>query len=148
MALIPYRRKERGDLANLHREMDDLFNSFFGAWPAPVFDSRVWPAIDVNESENEITVTAEVPGCKAEDVDISVHGNTLIISGEKKQQQEKKEQGYYHVERSYGSFRRELTLPADAETDKIEAVCKDGVLKVVLPKAERAKAVKVKIKGQ
>jgi HSP20 family protein len=89
-----------------------------------------------------------VPGCKAEDVDIAVHGNTLSITGEKKQEQEKKEKGYYHIERSYGSFRRELTLPADVETDKVEAVCKDGVLSIKLPKAEKAKAIKVKVKGQ
>jgi HSP20 family protein len=108
----------------------------------------VWPAIDISENENEIAVTAEVPGCKAEDVDISVNGNMLTISGEKKQQQEKKEKGYYHYERYYGGFRREITLPAEVETDKIEAVCKDGVLSVKLPKAEKTKAFKVKIKEQ
>ena len=147
MSLIPYRKKERGDLASLHREMDDLFNSFFGSWPTTALESRVWPAMDVSEDENEVIVTAEVPGCKAEDVDIAVHGNTLSITGEKKQQQEKKEKGYYHIERSYGSFRRELTLPADVETDKVEAVCKDGVLSIKLPKVEKAKAIKVKVKG-
>jgi len=119
MSLIPYRKRDRGDLASLHRDMDDLFNSFFGGWPATALESRVWPAMDVSEDENEVVVTAEVPGCKADDVDIAVHGNTLSITGEKKQQQEKKEKGYYHLERSYGSFRRELTLPADVETDKV-----------------------------
>lgn len=148
MSLIPYRKRQSGDLASLHREMDDLFNSFFGSWPTTVLESRVWPALDVSEDENEVVVTAEVPGCKAEDVDIAVHGNTLSITGEKKQKQEKKEKGYYHIERSYGSFRRELTLPSDVETDKVEAVCKDGVLSIKLPKAEKAKAIKVKVKGQ
>jgi HSP20 family protein len=148
MSLVPYRKRDRGDLASLHRDMDDLFNSFFGSWPVTVIESRLWPAMDVSEDENEVVVTAEVPGCKAEDVDIAVHGNTLSISGEKKQEQEKKEKGYYHIERSYGSFRRELTLPADVETDKVEAVCKNGVLSIKLPKAEKAKAVKVKVKGQ
>jgi len=148
MSLIPYRKRDRGDLASLHREMDDLFNSFFGGWPTTALEGRVWPAMDVSEDENEVVVTAEVPGCKADDVDIAVHGNTLSITGEKKQQQEKKEKGYYHLERSYGSFRRELTLPADVETAKVEAVCKDGVLSIKLPKAEKAKAIKVKVKGQ
>lgn len=100
------------------------------------------------DSENEIVVKAEVPGCKAEDIDISVHGNTLTISGEKKAEEEKKEKGYYHLERSYGSFRRELSLPGDVDPDKVEASCKNGVLTVTLPKSEREKAVKAKIKGQ
>jgi HSP20 family protein len=108
----------------------------------------VWPAVDIAEDENAITVKAEVPGCKAEDIDISVHGNTLTISGEKKTEEEKKEKGYYHLERSYGSFRREFTMPANADPNKVEASCKNGVLTVVLPKSEKEKAVKVKVKGQ
>ena len=92
-------------------------------------------------------VRAEVPGCKAEDVDISVYGNKLTISGEKKFSDEKKEKGYYHMESTYGSFRRELALPTEVDQDKIEAECKDGVLSITLPKAAKAKAVKVKVKG-
>jgi HSP20 family protein len=147
MALVPVHKGGGGDLARLHREMDDLFGAFFGDWPT-FSERRVWPAIDVADSENEIVVKAEVPGCKAEDIDISVHGNTLTISGEKKAEEEKKEKGYYHLERSYGSFRRELSLPGDVDPDKIEAACKNGVLTVTLPKSEEAKAVKIKVKGQ
>jgi HSP20 family protein len=147
MALVPVHKRGRGDLARLHRDMDDLFSTFFGDWP--VFSERtVWPAIDVADSENEIIVKAEVPGCKADDIDISVHGSTLTISGEKKAEEEKKEKGYYHLERSYGSFRREINLPGDVDPDRIEASCKNGVLTVTLPKSEGEKAVKVKIKGQ
>jgi len=127
--------------------MDDLFGAFFGDWPT-FSERRVWPAIDVADSENEIVVKAEVPGCKTEDIDISVHGNTLTISGEKKAEEEKKEKGYYHLERSYGSFRRELSLPDGVDPDKVEASCKNGVLTVTLPKSEKAKAVKIKVKGQ
>jgi len=75
------------------------------------------------------------------------YGNVLTISGEKKAEQEQKEKGYYYVESTYGSFRRELNLPTDVDADKIEAVCKEGVLSITLPKAARAKAVKVKVKG-
>jgi len=148
MAMIPYRKTDRSDLARLHRDMDDLFNAFFGSWPSLGFERAVWPAVDVSEDEEAIVVKAEVPGCKADDIDISVHGNTMTISGEKKQEEEKKEKGYYHLERSYGSFRRDLHIPAGVDPAKVEAVCKDGVLTVTLPKAEKAKAVKVKIKGQ
>ena len=147
MALIPFDKTGRSDLARLHRDMDDLFSAFFGDWPT-FSERRVWPATDVADNENEIVVKAEVPGCKAEDIDISVHGNTLTISGEKKAEEEKKEKGYYHLERSYGSFRRELSLPNDVNPDKVEAACKNCVLTVTLPKSEKAKAVKVKVKGQ
>jgi len=147
MALVPVHKRSGGDLARLHREMDDLFGAFFGDWPT-FSERRVWPAVDVADSENEIVVKAEVPGCKAEDIDISVHGNTLTIRGEKKAEEEKKEKGYYHLERSYGSFRRELSLPGDIDPDKIEAAYKNGVLTVTLPKSEKAKAVKIKVKGQ
>jgi HSP20 family protein len=147
MTLLPIHKKGGGDLARLHRDMDDLFGAFFGDWP--VFaEHKVWPAVDIAEDENAITVKAEVPGCKAEDIDISVHGNTLTISGEKKTEEEKKEKGYYHLERSYGSFRREFTLPANADPNRVEASCKNGVLTVTLPKSEKEKAVKVKVKEQ
>lgn len=147
MAIVPFHKGHRSSLANLHNEMDDLFDSFFRGLDRPFAGYKAWPPIDVSEEEDAINVRAEVPGCKAEDIDIAVYGNTLTISGEKKLSEEKKEKGYYHIESSYGSFRRELTLPADVDQGKIDAVCKDGVLSIKLPKAEKSKAVKVKVKG-
>ncbi len=146
MALLTTRRAGN-DLARLHRDMDDLFGTFFN-WPGAALEKTVWPAIDVADDENQITVKAEIPGCNAEDIDISVHGNVLTISGEKKHEEEKKEKGYYHIERSYGSFSRQINLPTDVEPNKIDAACKNGVLTITLPKAEKAKAVKIKVKGQ
>ncbi len=147
MALVPFNKRNRNGLSRLHSEMDDLFDGFFRGLDRPFAGYKAWPAIDVAEEENAIVVRAEVPGCKADDIDISVYGNTLTISGEKKFEEEKKEKGYYHVESTYGSFRRELTLPTDVDPSKIEAACKDGVLSITLPKAASAKAVKVKVKG-
>ena len=147
MALVPYRRRNRSDLAGLHNEVDDLFDTFFRGLDRPFFGYKAWPAIDVAEQDNAVVVRAEVPGCKAEDINVSVYGNTLTISGEKKLSEEKKEKGYYHVESCQGSFRRELTLPTDVDQHKIDAEYKDGVLSITLPKAETAKAVKVKVKG-
>jgi len=150
MALVPVRKAERGrgELARLHEEMDNLIGGFFGDLDWPVWGRSRWPAIDIAEKDNEFLVKAEVPGCKADDIDISVHGNTLTISGEKKQQEEKQERGYYHIERSYGSFRRDLNLAGEVDPAKIEAACKDGVLTVTVPKSEKAKPIKVKVKGQ
>ena len=147
MTLVRFNKRHRGDLARLHGEVDDLFGGFFRGFDGPFAGYKAWPAIDVAEEEDAIIVRAEVPGCKADDIDISVHGNVLTISGEKKLSEEKKEKGYYHVESTYGSFKRELTLPTDVDQSKIDATCKDGVLSVILPKAEKARAVKVKIKG-
>jgi len=150
MNILPAKRRERSgnQLAKLHSDMDDLFNSFFEGWDTPFLSRGRWPVMDIGETDNAITIKAEVPGCKAEDIDISVHGNTLTVSGEKKHEEEKKEKDYYHAERSYGSFRRNLTLSAELDADEIEASCKDGVLTITLPKSEKAKAVKVKVKGQ
>jgi HSP20 family protein len=128
--------------------MDSLFDSFFRGLDRPFFGYKAWPTIDVAEQDDAIVVRAEVPGCKADDIDISVYGNTLTISGEKRQEQEKKEKGYFYRESAYGSFRREVSLPADVDQGKIDAVCKEGVLSITLPKSEKAKAVKVKVKGE
>lgn len=147
MTLVRFNKGHRGDLARLHGDMDDLFDSFFRGLDRPFAGYKAWPAIDVAEEEDAIIVRAEVPGCKADDIDISVHGNMLTISGEKKLSEEKKEKGYYHVESSYGSFRREITLSTDVNQSKVDATCKDGVLSITLPKAEKAKSIKVKIKG-
>ena len=87
---LPARGRTKGDLARLHDEMDDLFSSFFEGWNVPFFQRSRFPAIDIAEDENQIVVKAEVPGCQADDIDISVHGNTMTISGEKKQKQEKR----------------------------------------------------------
>jgi HSP20 family protein len=129
--------------------MDDWFENFFRSLDRtlPSVEPRIWPAIDVAEKEDAMMVRAEVPGMKPEEIDISVYGNTLTISGEKKEAREDQGDGFYHVETSYGSFRREVALPTEVEEGKIEAVCKDGVLSITLPKAEKNKAVKVKVKG-
>lgn len=147
MALVHLNKRNRNGLSRLHSEMDDLFDGFFRGLDRPFAGYKAWPAIDVAEEENAIVVRAEVPGCKADDIEISVYGNTLTISGEKKLEEEKKEKGYYHVESTYGSFRRELTLPTEVDPSKIEAACKEGVLSITLPKAASAKAVKIKVKG-
>jgi len=140
MALVKLNKRGGGDLASLHHEMDDLFNTFFGGWPN--YEDGVWPLMDISEGEDAIEVKAEVPGCKAEDIDIFVQSNVMSITGEKK-----KEKGYYWLERSYGRFRRQIKLPADVNTSKVEASCSNGVLTITVPKAETAKAVKVKVKN-
>ena len=149
MAMVPWRRRNQNELATLQGGVDDWFDSFFRGLDRPLsfFGQRAWPAIDVAEKDEAVLVRAEVPGLKPEEIDISVYGDTLIISGEKKESKEREGDGFYHVESSYGSFRREVALPANVEESKIEAVCKDGVLSITLPKAAQSRAVKVPVKG-
>ncbi len=147
MALVPIGTRHGNGLSRLHCEMDDLFDGFFRGLDKPFSGYKAWPAIDVAEEKDSIVVRAEVPGCKADDIEISVYGNKLTMSGEKKLDEEKKKKGFYHVESTYGSFRRELTLPTDVDQEKINAECKDGVLSVTLPKAAKARTIKVKVKG-
>jgi len=147
MAIIPWSRRNQNELTRLHNDTDTLFDQFFGSLGRPFQGYRAWPAIDVAEKDGEIVVRAEVPGCKAEDIDISVYGDTLTISGEKKDSRQENGDGCYHMESSYGSFRREISLPTEIDAEKIVAVCKDGVLSVTLPKAEKTKAVKVKVQS-
>lgn len=147
--LIPVKKREapQRELARFHNEIDDLFHGFLNDWGLPTNTTSRWPVIDIADHDNEYLVKAEVPGCKAEDINITVNGNLLSISGEKKQEKEVKEKGYYHVERSFGSFRRDLNLAGDVDTNRIEAECKEGILTVKLPKSEKAKATKIKIKS-
>lgn len=149
MAIVPWVHRNRSELGSLRGQMDDLFENFFRGFDRPLsfLTERAWPSVDVAEKDDAIAVRAEVPGCKPEDIEISVYGNTLTLSGEKKESHEDKREGYYHIESTCGSFRRDIPLPAEVDADKIEAVVKDGVLSVTLPKAEKSKAVKVKVKG-
>jgi len=149
MAMVPWTRRNRNELATLRSEMDDLFENLFRGLDRPLswLAQRTWPAIDVAEKDDAIVVQAEVPGCKPEDIDISVYGNTLTISGEKKETKEGQNDGFYHTESAYGSFRRDVALPTDVDEEKVEAVCKEGILSIILPKAEKSKAIKVKVKG-
>jgi len=147
MAIVPWSRRNRSDSASLHREMDDLFDGFFRGLDRPLGGYQAWPAIDVAERDDAIVIRAEVPGCKADDIDISIYGNTLTISGEKEESKKESNGGYYHVESTYGSFRRDVGLPTDVNADKVDATCEDGVLSITLPKAEASRARKVKVKG-
>jgi len=150
MTLLPIKRREMpiNDWTRAQSEMQDMMRSLFGTRDMPIaWQSVAWPAIDIADQEHEYMIKAEVPGCRTEDIELSVSGNILTIRGEKKQEQEVQEKGYYHVERSFGSFRRDLNLAGDVDIAKIDAECKNGVLTVRLPKTEKAKPAKIKVKG-
>ena len=135
-----------GELGSLRREMDRLWDSFFGERPLARAWEREWaPSLDVSETKDNFVVKAEVPGIDAKDIDISLTGDVLTIKGEKKQEKEEKEEDYHLVERSYGAFSRSIRLPAEVESTKIRASYKNGILRVTLPKSEKVKAKEVRI---
>ena len=139
-------------LRGLRRQMDDLWNRFFEAPAAP---SSTWPgaeggfvpSVDVKETDKAIEVTAEIPGMKPEEIDVSLVGDLLTIKGEKKEEKEEKGENYHLLERSYGSFSRSFRLPVEVERGKVEAKHKDGVLHLVLPKGKQAATTKIKVKA-
>jgi HSP20 family protein len=123
-----------------------IFDDFWGRRTAEDGDRLIAPAIDVTEDEHHLTITAELPGLKKEDVRIQVENGVLSISGEKKFEQETKEKNFHRMERRYGSFYRAVALPKGVEADNADAEFKDGVLTVRLPKREDVKPRQLKIK--
>ncbi|MBK8907361.1 MAG: Hsp20/alpha crystallin family protein [Rhodospirillales bacterium] len=150
------RRDVEHPFFGLQREVDRLFEDFWRGFNAPAQArtgaglGAVAPRVDVAEDENEIVVTAELPGIDEKDVELTLADNALIIAGEKKAETEKSGQGYRYTERSFGSFRRAIPFEVDVVGDKVEASFKNGVLTVTLPKSPeaRARARKIEIKGR
>ena len=104
------------------------------------------PSVDIIEDEKEWVVKADLPEVKKEDVKVTVENDVLTITGERKLEKEEKDKKYRRIERSYGSFLRSFTLPDGAEGGKVTAEFKEGVLKVHLPKGEKAKPKSVEVK--
>ncbi len=104
------------------------------------------PAVDVYETGKEIVLTAELPGVHQEDISLSVYDNVLTLKGDRRFERDVKQENYYRVERNYGYFCRRFAMPCEVDSEKINAVFEDGVLKVVLPKTESARKVHVKVK--
>jgi len=143
-------------LSSIEREMSRFFRkfpqSFFDELPFRM-DSAIpllaMPHVDVVEKEDEIQVTAELPGMEEKDIDVSVSEDILTIKGEKKQEKEEKGKNYYRKERSFGEFKRNIALPAEIDPEKINATIKHGVLSITLKKtkAEQKKQKKVNVKA-
>ncbi len=141
-------RSPINELSNLRRELDRLWEDFFGARDVVAPQEGIWgPAVDISETKDSLIVKAELPGMDPKDIDISLSGDTLIIKGEKKQEKEEKGENFHRIERRYGSFARSIRLPIEVDSNKIEATYKQGVLKIVLPKKEEAKPKQIEVKA-
>ena len=157
--LAPWHHGKGGtptSLGDLQREVDRVFESFWSGFGTPSLLRESGGAlagitldvkIDASEDDKAYHVTAELPGLSEKDVEVTFADNTLTISGEKKEEKEVNEENYHRRERSFGSFRRSFTLPAEVDEEKIGASFKDGVMTIDLPKSQQAqkKAKKITI---
>ena len=161
MNLVPWKGKKReaaSDLldlaapaARMRNEMERLFERFLNGtgldWPIEsfAFGPEV-PALDITETDDQVVVRTELPGVDPKELEVSVTGDMLSISGEKKSQMEKKGENFYHSERRFGMFRRTVRLPSHVDRDRVTADYTNGVLTITLKKHESAKAKKVPVR--
>ena len=128
-------------------EIDRLFDDFFGrrwmrpfGWERPFADfSEFGPNVDVIDRDDEVVVRAEVPGCRKEDIEVSVSGNLLTLSGTTDHEEKEEKGNYYRAEIARGAFSRAVTLPAEVDDSKAKASMRDGLLELTLPKVERSR---------
>lgn len=153
---VPVRREDEwsNPFYSLQREMNSIFDRFFSDFtPARGWDEDMsggyLPRVDVKETQKHVRVEAELPGMDEKDIDISIKDNLLTLRGEKRIEREEKEEGFYQLERSYGKFHRNILLPAEVDSGKVEAVFKKGILSIQLPKKPQAqqKAKRIEIKA-
>jgi len=124
---------------NPFRDTDrDMFR-FFDSIPFSLSGRNIGPRVDVYDVKDKIVVKAEIPGVSKEDLNIYVDENSLRISGQTRRENEFTDENAFHSERYYGSFSRTIPLPAEVKSEQAEASYKDGVLSVILPKAEPSK---------
>jgi HSP20 family protein len=136
------------ELSSLQTEMNRLFNAAFDAPSTGNGPARRWtPAMDLLETDDEFVIRADLPGLSESDVSVELEDNVLTVSGERKIEQEDKREGFYRVERSYGSFSRSLTLPKGVDPEAVNASFDRGVLEVRVPKPEQRKPRKIEIGG-
>jgi HSP20 family protein len=138
------------ELGSLQNEMNRLFNTVFDT-PAPGNGGtalRRWvPSMDLVETEDHFVLRADLPGMGEEDIKIEFEDGTLTVSGERKAEHEAKSEGYYRVERAFGSFSRSLTLPKGIDAEAVTANFDRGVLEVRIPKPEQRKPRRIEIGG-
>jgi HSP20 family protein len=129
----------------LQEELGELTSRVLGEanefWPR----GAMVPSLDLTETDSTVEVKMDVPGAKAEEIDIQVTDNFLTVSGTRKEEKEEKGKTYHRVERHQGTFSRTVTLPCAVDEAKVDAQYKNGVLTIKMPKTEAAKASKIKV---
>ena len=136
------------DVATMQERLSRLFGEMQPRWGYEEGTYGTWmPAVEIFEKEDNIVLRAELPGMSQKDIDLQVESGVLTLRGEKRREKEFKDESVHRAERYYGSFVRTFALPTMIDVEKIRANYKDGVLEVVLPKAEAARPKRIEIKG-
>jgi len=131
---------------DLNTPMSRMLEEFFGNERSG--DVTYWgPNVDIVENDDGYEIHAELPGVKQDDVKLALNNNVLTLSGEKKQEVKEDRDNCVRLERSYGRFERSFSLPTTVQSDKVRASFQDGVLKIMLPKAEQSKARQINIEA-
>ena len=144
--LIPFGTRH-GSLRGLRSDMDQLFNHFFSEAEPQQELSRWMPQLNVSETDGEYEVSLDVPGMTPDAFDVELRQGYLWITGERKSEHEEGGKTWHRVERSYGSFQRSVHLGDDVNPEQVNAEYKDGVLRVTVPKSEKAQTRKVTVNG-
>ena len=144
--LIPW-ESERSLFSRPHLNLLDRFLEDFRL-PSLFRDEETeWiPALDVSETDAELIIKAEVPGIDPKDIDITLNNDLLTVKGEKKKETKEEKENFHRVERHYGSFARTVRLPTEVKADDVEATYNNGVLKLVMPKAETSRVKRIEVK--
>lgn len=163
MSMIPWKRKVQNEpvlesggplMTRFREEIDSVFDRFLrNPWAPADFAGEMaslsgFPRLDLAESENDVTVTLELPGIDAKHLEIDVTDGALTVRGEKRHEHEEQRRNYRHVERSFGSFRRTIPLPSSIDAKKVDARCRDGVLTVTITKRPDAKPKRIPVKAE
>jgi len=144
------RRNPFFELTSLQDRMNQLFNQTFGGFEnfgleQPLAAENFLPPVDISEDDHNITLQAEIPGVKQEDLNITLENNVLTITGERKFKEEEKKENFHRIERRYGKFTRSFTLPASVDAENVNAVFENGLLKITLAKKEEFKPKQITI---
>lgn len=136
------------ELVSLRQAMDRLLEDSFVRPPrliSGILGEGPVPPIDMYQEVDKVVVRVSLPGVKAEDMDITISGDTLTIKGESKSESEVKKESYLYQEHRYGGFSRSVSLPVGLEADKTEATFKGGVLTLTIPRVEELKPKEIKV---
>jgi len=128
------------EMRQLQRQMNRLFERHYPG-------SVDFPPVNIWTNEDDVVLTAEIPGVNVDDLDISVQGNVLTLKGSQKEEQLNENETYHRRERATGNFQRSWRLPFNVDKDNIDAKLEKGVLKLTLPRAEQDKPKKIEVKS-
>ena len=133
------------DMMSLQNDMNRVFPGWAAGDKEEMLATEWTPHVDIYEDEAGIKLHADVPGVAQNDLDVKVENGMLTLKGERKLEKEDKKENYHRIERMYGSFSRSFLLPDYADTERVEAKFKDGVLEVAIPKKAEKQPKKIKV---